>query len=133
MSEDTFVICDTALRIDLIDLVQSRAFLQKIDMTDEQIDLLAWKLKHTLTWDFLFGQVDTAIWDFCDQVGIDTDEKNDPRPHYGETAGNEPAASFEAERKRIAKAKKEFEKNFEMVDLEGGSWTIQVPRRKTDA
>ena len=133
MSEDTFVICDTDLRIDLIDLVQSRAFFQKIDMTDEQIDLLAWKLKHTLTWDFLFGQVDTAIWDFCDKYDLDTDEKNDPRPHYGETAGDEPAKSFEEERKRIAKAKKEFEKNFEMVDLEGGSLTIQVPRRKTDA
>jgi hypothetical protein len=25
---------------------------------------------------------------------------------------------------------KEFKKNFDMVDLDGGSWTIQVPRRK---
>ena len=35
--------------------------------------------------------------------------------------------SKEEEQKR---KKKEFEKNFEMVELDGGSWKIDVPRRK---
>jgi hypothetical protein len=32
--------------------------------------------------------------------------------------------------KEAKERKKYFEENYEMVDLEGGSWTIQVPRRK---
>ncbi len=134
MSEDTFVICDTDLRIDLIDLVQTRAFFQKIDLTDEQIDLLAWKLKHTLTWDFLFGQVDTAIWNFCDEFNIDTDSKNDPRPHYGEI---QPEPGREAElvkREKEQKAREKYVKdNFDMVELVAPAWTITVPIRKKDA
>ena len=46
-------------------------------------------------------------------------------PHYGETAGNEPAASFE----KAAKAREKAKKEFEMVDLVSPSWTIKVPRR----
>ena len=44
-------------------------------------------------------------------------------PQYGEP---QPQPGREAELNRREKAKKEFE----MVDLEGYSWTIQVPRRK---
>ena len=32
--------------------------------------------------------------------------------------------------KDAEKRKKYFEDNFDMVDLDGGSWTIQVPMRK---
>ena len=46
-------------------------------------------------------------------------------PQYGDT---QPKPGREEELNRIEKAKKEFE----MVDLEGGSWTIQVPRRRKD-
>ena len=42
--------------------------------------------------------------------------------HYGETAGDEPAKTFEQQRKNAAQ--------FEMVDLVSPSWTIKVPRRK---
>ena len=44
----------------------------------------------------------------------------------GETAGEEPAATFEKERKARAKY---FKEHFEMVTLDGGSWQIEVPRR----
>ena len=113
------------IRIDLTELVSIRSsFLEVRDeMTDERIEELTHKLQYSLTWDTLYGMVDSAILEYLD--------KPDPnRPHYGETAGDEPAKSFEAERKRQEKAKKEFEKNFDMVDLNGGSWTIQVPVRK---
>ena len=39
--------------------------------------------------------------------------------HYGETAGNEPAATYEKNRQQ-----------FKMVKLESPSWTIDVPVRK---
>jgi len=116
------------IRIDLTELVSIRSsFLEVSDeMTDDRIEELTHELQYSLTWDTLYGMVDSAILEYLD--------KPDPnRPHYGETAGDEPAKSFEEERKRQEKAKKEFEKNFDMVDLEGGSWTIQVPVRKTNA
>jgi hypothetical protein len=57
--------------------------------------------------------VDQAILEY-----LDKDEN-----HYGETAGDEPAKSFE-------EAKKKFKKEFDMVDLVSPAWTIQVPLRK---
>ena len=56
--------------------------------------------------------VDQAILEY-----LDKDEN-----HYGETAGNEPAATFEQQKKNAAK--------FELVDLVSPAWTIQVPVRK---
>ena len=113
------------IRIDLTELVSIRSsFLEVRDeMTDERIEELTHELQYSLTWDTLYGMVDSAILEYLD--------KPDPnRPHYGETAGDEPAKSFEVERKRQEKAKKEFEKNFDMVDLVSPAWTIQVPMRK---
>ena len=81
----------------------------------------------------MFGQVDQIIWDYAADCGIDLSESEECQsfgftiPQYGSTAGDEPAKSFEAEQKR---RKKEFEKNFEMVELDGGSWKIEVPIRK---
>ena len=82
------------------------------------VDRIASKLRDTLTWDTLFCMVDEAVLQY-----LDIDET-----HYGETAGNEPAQSFEAEQKR---RKKEFEKNFKMIKLESSSWTIDVPLKIT--
>jgi len=39
--------------------------------------------------------------------------------HYGETAGNEPAATYDINRQQ-----------FKMVKLDSPSWTIDVPVRK---
>ena len=64
--------------------------------------------QHTLTWDSLFFMVDTAILDF---VGMNPVE-------YGSTMNESWLLEIERNKKK-----------FKMVDLKGGSWTIQVPQR----
>ena len=89
-------------------------------LDENDVDKIASNLRETLTWDTLYFMVDTAIYDY---MGLQHPEK----PHYGETAGDEPAATFEKERKARAKYVKD---NFDMVTLDGGSWQIEVPVRK---
>ena len=89
-------------------------------LDENDVDRIASNLRDTLTWDTLYFMVDTAIYDY---MGLQHPQK----PHYGETAGNEPAVTFEKEQKA---REKYFKENFDLVDLEGGSWTIQVPVRK---
>ena len=48
--------------------------------------------------------------------------------HYGERTIETIELTMEKEKKE---REKEFKKNFEMVTLDGGSWQIEVPRRKT--
>ena len=119
---------DNSILINLNELVAVRGeFLFKDDdvsMTDNQIDHIAERLRTTLTWDTLYHMVDSSILEFYDCH----EHPEIWDPHYGETAGNEPAKSFEEEQKR---KKKEFDKNFEMVTLSSSSWEIQVPRRKS--
>ena len=104
-----------------------------VDLDDEHVDNIASDLRKRMTFDSLFGQVDQAIWDYAADCGIDLSESEECQsfgftiPEYGSTAGDEPAATFEKERKA---REKEFKKNFEMVDLVSSSWTIQVPKRK---
>jgi len=116
------------ISIDLNELVACRAEFLKQSMTPNQIDYLASTLRKTLTWDTLYGMVDESILQFFDNH----EHPEIWDPHYGEI---QPEPGREAELTKLEKEakerKKEFEKNFEMVDLEGGSWTIQVPRRKT--
>ena len=120
---------DNSILINLNELVACRGeFLFKDDdvsMTDNQIDHIAERLRTTLTWDTLYHMVDSSILEFYDCH----EHPEIWDPHYGETAGNEPAKSFEEERKR---KKKEFDKNFEIITLSSPSWEIQVPRRKTN-
>ena len=123
---------DVKITINLNELVEIRAKLltQYEDFSkavcngeyldENDIDRIASQLRETLTWDTLYFMVDTAIYDY---MGLQHPEK----PHYGETAGNEPAATFEKEKKE---REKYFKENFDLVDLDGGSWTIQVPVRK---
>jgi hypothetical protein len=106
---------DVKIEINLSELVNIRSVFLQEEMTEGQIEDLANELRLTLTWDTLFGMVDNAILDYLDRP-------NPNRPHYGETAGDEPAKTFEQQRKNAAQ--------FEMVDLVSPSWTIQVPRRK---
>ena len=127
---------DCKIVIDLNKLVKARPC--GVDLADEHVDNIANDLRRRMTFDSLFGQVDTAIWEYAEECNIDLSDSEECRsfgfqiPQYGDT---QPKPGREAElTKREAEAKKrkkEFEKNFEMVDLEGGSWTIQVPRRKT--
>ena len=127
---------DCKIGIDLNKLVRTRPCGGDLD--DPHVDNIANDLRRRMSFDTLFSQVDQAIWDYAEECNIDLSDSEECQsfgfqiPEYGDT---QPKPGREDElTKREAKAKKrkkEFEKNFEMVDLEGGSWTIQVPRRKT--
>ena len=126
---------DNSILINLNELVTIRAKLltqnedysnavatgEYLDKND--IDKLAAQLRETLTWDTLYYMVDGAILDY---MGL----KDPNRPHYGERSIESIDITMEKEKKE---REKEFKKNFDMVDLEGGSWTIQVPMRKKNA
>ena len=112
---------DVKITINLNKLVETRAKLQSqygdysekickgeyLDGND--IDRIASGLRDTLTWDVLYSMIDVAILEY-----LDINET-----HYGETAGNEPAATYQKNRQQ-----------FKMVKLESPSWTIDVPVRK---
>ena len=119
---------DCKIVINLNQLVKDRPC--GVDLADEHVDNIANDLRKRMTFDSLFGQVDTAVWDYAEECNIDLADSEECRefgftiPQYGDT---QPKPGREAELTRIEKNKKEFE----MVDLEGYSWTIKVPRRKT--
>ena len=112
---------DVKITINLNELVEIRAKLisQYDDYSDKinkgeyldggDIDRIATGLRDTLTWDTLYCMVDDAVLEY---LGI-------KETHYGETAGDEPAKTYEKNRQQ-----------FKMVDLVSPSWTIQVPVRK---
>ena len=111
------------IRIDLNELVSIRSSFLGEQMSQEDVEDLASDLKNTLTWDTIYGMVDSAILEYLD--------KPDPnRPHYGEIS---PEPGREDELNRMEKEKKVrekyFKEHFEMVTLDGGSWQIEVPRR----
>ena len=88
-------------------------------LDENDVDRIASKLRDTLTWDTLFYMVDNAILDY---MGLQHPDK----PHYGERSIETIELTMEKEKKA---REKEFKKNFEMVKLEGGSWTLDVPMR----
>ena len=118
---------DCKIVIDLNKLVKARPW--GVDLADEHVDNIANDLRKRMTFDSLFGQVDTAIWEYADDCGIDLSDSEECQsfgfqiPQYGDT---QPKPGREAYLNQIEKNKKEFE----MVDLVSPSWTIQVPRRK---
>ena len=112
---------DVKIEINLSELVAIRASFLGEQMSEGEIEDLANELRLTLTWDTLFGMVDEAILDYLDRAEKD----------YGEI---QPEPGREAElvrrEKEAKQRKKYFEENFDLIDLDGGSWTIQVPVRK---
>ena len=126
---------DVKITINLNELVEARAKLltqyedySKAVATGEyldgnDIDRIAVNLRETLTWDSIYFMVDGAILDY---MGL----KNPNKPNYGERSIETIELTMEKEKKE---REKEFKKNFEMVDLISPSWTIQVPKRKTNA
>ena len=112
---------DIKISINLNELVEIRAKLisQYEDYSEKvnkgeyldggDIDRIATGLRDTLTWDALYSMVDDAVLDY---LGM-------KETHYGETAGDEPAKTYEKNRQQ-----------FKMVKLETPSWTIEVPVRK---
>ena len=106
------------------------------DLDDEHVDNIAGDLRKRMTFDTLFEQVDRAIWDYAEDCDIDLSDDEECRefgftiPKYGEI---QPEPGREAELTRREKeeaARKKAAAEFELVDLEGHGWTIQVPRRK---
>ena len=112
---------DIKITINLNELVEIRAKLisQYDDYSEKiskgeyldggDIDRIATGLRDTLTWDALYSMVDEGILEY---LGM-------KETHYGETAGDEPAKTYEKNRQQ-----------FKMVKLESPSWTIDVPVRK---
>ena len=112
---------DIKITINLNKLVEARAKLQtqygdysskicKGEYLDgNDIDRIASNLRATLTWESLYQMVDEAVLKY---LGI-------KETHYGETAGDEPAKTYEKNRQQ-----------FKIVKLESPSWTIDVPVRK---
>ena len=125
---------DCKIIINLNQLVKDRPCGRDLD--NEHVDNIAGDLRKRMTFDSLFGQVDTAIWEYAEDCGIDLSESEECRtfgfqlPEYGDT---QPKPGCEAELNRREKeeaARKKAAAEVEMVDLEGHGWTIQVPRRK---
>ena len=123
---------DNSILINLNELVAVRGEVlfkeDDVSMSENKINFIAERLRTELTWDTLYSMVDSAILQFYDcheHPEIWTDK------HYGEIQP-EPGREKELnEREAEAKKRKQyFEKNFEMVKLDGGSWTIDVPIRK---
>ena len=112
---------DVKITINLNELVEIRAKLisQYDDYSEKvvkgeyldggDIDRIATGLRDTLTWDALYSMVDQGVLEY---LGM-------KETHYGETAGDEPAKTYEKNRQQ-----------FKMVKLESPSWTIEVPMRK---
>ena len=112
---------DIKISINLNELVEIRAKLisQYDDYSEKvckgeyldggDIDRSATGLRDTLTWDTLYQMVDEAVLEY---LGM-------KETHYGETAGDEPAKTYEKNRQQ-----------FKIVKLESPSWTIDVPVRK---
>ena len=120
---------DIKITINLNELVEIRAKLisQYDDYSEKvckgeyldggDIDRIATGLRDTLTWDTLYSMVDDAVLDY---LGM-------KETHYGERTIETIELTMEKEKKA---REKEFKKNFEMVELDGGSWKIDVPMRK---
>jgi len=120
---------DVKITINLNELVEIRAKLltQYGDYSDKivkgeyldenDVDRIASGLRDTLTWDTLYSMVDEAVLEY-----LDLNEKNPSRT----------IETIELTMEKEKKAReKEFKKNFEMVELDGGSWKINVPMRKS--
>jgi hypothetical protein len=117
--------------INLNQLVKARPC--GVDLDDEHVDNIANDLRKRLTFDSVFSQVDQVIWDYAEDCGIDLSESEECQsfgftiPEYGSTTIETIELTMEKERKE---REKEFKKNFDMVELDGGSWKIEVPIRK---
>ncbi len=107
---------DCWVSINLNELAAARASFLGENLTADQLDEVASELRVRMTFDSLFEQADTMVWEIADNQEM--------LPQYGQIA---PEPGREDELNRREKAMKEFE----MVDLVSPSWTIKVPRRKT--
>ena len=125
--DNTGVHTNVQITIDLNELVWARGEYLKQEMSVNQAEYIAETLRRTLTWDTLYGMIDSSILEFFDNH----EHPEIWDPHYGEI---QPEPGREDELNKLEKAAKRREKakqEFEMVDLVAPAWTIKVPRRIT--
>ena len=99
-------------------------------ISTDDIDEIAVNARSSIDLNLLFDSVDLLI---CNHLGIEKPSVNDMvyGVHYGEIQPEPGREAYLTKLESEAKKRKAyFEKNFELKELEGGSWTIEVPVRK---
>ena len=101
---------DVRITINLTDLVNIRVNVLDLDdeLDESDRENITNGLRTRLTWDTLYYMIDDELLEYVGKA----------ENHYGEIANDSLLMQIEKNKKQ-----------FEMVDLEGGSWTIKVPRR----
>ena len=99
-------------------------------ISTDDIDEIAVNARSSIDLNSLFDSVDLLI---CNHLGIEKPSVNDMvyGVHYGEIQPEPGREAYLTKLESDAKKRKVyFEKNFELKELKGGSWTIEVPVRK---
>jgi len=99
-------------------------------ISNSDIDKIAVNARSQINLSELFDSIDTLIFD---HLGIPKPSINEMvhGVHYGEIQPEPGREAYLTKLESDAKKRKAyFKKNFDLVDLNGGSWTIQVPLRK---
>ena len=99
-------------------------------ISTDDIDEIAVNARSNIDLNPLFDSVDLLI---CNHLGIEKPSVNDMvyGVHYGEIQPEPGREAYLTKLESEAKKRKAyFEKNFELKELEGSSWTIEVPVRK---
>jgi len=99
-------------------------------ISTDGIDEIAVNARSSIDLNPLFDSIDLLI---CNHLGIEKPSVNDMvyGVHYGEIQPEPGREAYLTKLESDAKKRKAyFEKNFELKELEGGSWTIKVPVRK---
>ena len=99
-------------------------------ISNSDIDKIAINARSQINLNELFDSIDTLIFD---HLGIPKPSINEMvhGVHYGEIQPEPGREAYLTKLESDAKKRKAyFKKNFDLVDLSGGSWTIQVPLRK---
>ena len=99
-------------------------------ISTDDIDEIAVNARSNIDLNPLFDSVDLLI---CNHLGIEKPSVNDMvyGVHYGEIQPEPGREAYLTKLESEAKKRKAyFKKNFEMKELKGGSWTIDVPVRK---
>ena len=99
-------------------------------ISTDDIDEIAVNARSSIDLNPLFDSVDLLI---CNHLGIEKPSVNDMvyGVHYGEIQPEPGREAYLTKLESEAKKRKAyFKKNFEMKELKGGSWTIDVPVRK---
>ena len=99
-------------------------------ISTDGIDEIAINARSYVDLNVLHESIDILI---CNHLGIPKPTVNDMvhGVHYGEIQPEPGREAYLTKLESDAKKRKAyFKKNFDLVDLNGGSWTIQVPLRK---